>query len=117
MTKQFRLGALAAAVALLTIAAAKHRSVMPPTPPPVVEGPTFSKDVVRIFQQNCQTCHHPGDIAPFSLMTYADAKPHAFEIKANTSARIMPPWKPVTGCGQFNAPRVLSADDIATIAK
>jgi hypothetical protein len=27
--------------------------------------PTFSKEVSRIFQKNCQTCHHPGDIAPF----------------------------------------------------
>src|SRR5438874_116971 len=116
MDNRLKLGALAAAAALLTIAAAKHRAVMPPSAP-VVTGPTFSKELVRIFQANCQTCHHPGDIAPFSLMTYADAQAHAFEIKANTSARIMPPWKPVTGCGQFNAPRVLSADDIATLAK
>src|SRR2546423_14966198 len=117
MNKQFRIGAVAAAAALLTVAAAKHRAVMPPTAPPVVNGPSFSKEIVRIFQTNCQTCHHPGDIAPFSLMTYDDAKAHAVEIKAMTSARIMPPWKPVTGCGEFNAPRVLSAGDIATIAK
>src|SRR5436305_7330029 len=102
-----------AAVAL-TFIGARQRAVVHPFIPP---GPTLSNEVVRIFQANCQTCHHPNDIAPFSLMTYADAKPHAIEIKANTSARIMPPWKPVTGCGEFNAPRVLSAGDIATIAK
>src|SRR5947207_980087 len=116
MNNRVKRGALAVSAALLTIAAGKHRSVMPPPAPPVVEGPTFSKEVVRIFQQNCQTCHHPGDIAPFSLMTYPDAKAHAFEIKANTSAHIMPPWKPVGSCGEFNAPRTLSAEDIATIA-
>src|SRR5436190_8682158 len=116
MNKQLKLGAIAASVALLSLAAARHRAVMPPSAP-IITGPTFDKEIVRIFQQNCQTCHHPGDIAPFSLMTYADAQPHAFEIKANTSAHIMPPWKPVTGCGEFNAPRVLSAEDIATIAK
>ena len=109
------LNAVAISLSLVAIAA-KHRSVTPPVMP-VVTGPTFSNEVVRIFQANCQTCHHPGDIAPFSLMTYADAKEHAFEIKANTTARIMPPWKPVLSCGQFNAPRVLSAEDIATIAK
>ena len=116
MNKRFIFGLAAAAAVTITLAAAKHRAVTPPIMP-AVTGPTFSKEVVRIFQANCQTCHHPGDIAPFSLMTYEDAKPHAFEIKANTSARIMPPWKPVTGCGQFNAPRVLSADDIATLAQ
>src|SRR5262245_17682493 len=43
--------------------------------------PTFSKEVVRVFQKNCQTCHHPGDIAPFSLMTYKDARPWAVAIR------------------------------------
>src|SRR5205085_8845856 len=116
MRKRYIFNVIVAAAAVLAIASTKHRAVMPPIAP-VVTGPTFSNEVVRIFQANCQTCHHPNDIAPFSLMTYADAKPHAIEIKANTSARIMPPWKPVTGCGEFNAPRVLSAGDIATIAK
>src|SRR4051812_42204823 len=107
MNSRTKIAGFAAALALLTLAAGKHRGVTPPVAPPVVAGPTFSNEVVRIFQQNCQTCHHPGDIAPFSLMTYADAKPHTFEIKAMTSARIMPPWKPVTSCGVFNSPRVL----------
>jgi mono/diheme cytochrome c family protein len=98
-----------ASVALLTLGAARHRAVAPST------APTFNREVVRILQQNCQTCHHPGDIAPFSLMTYADAKAHALEIKVNTRAGVMPPWKPASGCGEFNAPRVLSVDEIATI--
>jgi len=116
MTHRAKLSLFAAALAVLTLAAGKHRGVTAPTPP-VITGPTFNKEVVRIFQQNCQTCHHPGDIAPFSLMTYADAQPHAFEIKAMTSARIMPPWKPVASCGVFNAPRTLSSADIATIGE
>jgi hypothetical protein len=105
-----------ASLAVLSLAASRHRAVMPPVEA-TVSGPTFNKEIVRIFQQNCQSCHHTGDIAPFSLMTYADAKPHAFEIKAMTSARIMPPWKPVNGCGEFTNPRTLSSEDIATIAK
>ncbi len=28
---------------------------------------TFSEQIVRILQENCQTCHHPGGIAPFPL--------------------------------------------------
>ncbi|MDP9360947.1 MAG: hypothetical protein M3P29_05780, partial [Acidobacteriota bacterium] len=58
--------------------AARQRAVLHPAPPPqITSGPTFSNEVVRVFQNRCQSCHHPGDIAPFSLMTYADAAPHA----------------------------------------
>jgi hypothetical protein len=70
---------------------------------------------VRIFQQNCQSCHHPGDIAPFSLMTYADAFPYRLQIKLMTQSREMPPWKATAGCGEFDAARVLSTSDIETI--
>ena len=27
--------------------------------------PTFSKDVAPIVQQHCQSCHRPGEAAPF----------------------------------------------------
>ena len=81
------------------------------------EPATFSNQVVRIFQQNCQTCHHPGDIAPFSLMTYEEATPWAESIRANTQSKAMPPWKPVDGCGDFANKRGLSDADIATIAE
>src|SRR6185436_17576343 len=38
------------------------------------KGPTFHKDVEPILVNNCQTCHSPGRIAPFSLISYDDAK-------------------------------------------
>src|SRR5580658_10116318 len=53
---------------------------------------TFSKDVAPIFQERCQNCHHPGSIAPMSLMTYRDARPWARSIKQNVVTRTMPPW-------------------------
>lgn len=80
-------------------------------------GPTFSKEVVRIFQQHCQSCHHEGDIAPFSLVEYADAKAHAVLIRFMTQSRQMPPWKAVEGCGDFKDARRLPQSDIDTIAK
>ncbi|MBI4747027.1 MAG: hypothetical protein HY774_00940 [Acidobacteria bacterium] len=79
--------------------------------------PTFNKEIVRIFQKNCQVCHHPNYIAPFSLMTYDEAKPWAQAIKAETQAKRMPPWKAASGCGSFNDERVLSAEDIDLIAR
>ena len=77
--------------------------------------PTFSKEVVRIMQKNCQTCHHPGDIAPFSMMTYRETRPWAQAIREQVLLRKMPPWKPVQGCGDFRDTRGLSEDEIRTI--
>lgn len=80
-------------------------------------GPTFSKEVVRIFQQHCQSCHREGDIAPFPLMTYADAKPRAALIKFMTETRQMPPWKAVEGCGDFKDERRLDDAELDIIKK
>jgi hypothetical protein len=77
--------------------------------------PTFSQEVVRIFQKNCQTCHHPGDIAPFSLMTFPDARPWSRSIKEQVLLHKMPPWKPTTGCGDFRETRGLTDDERAKI--
>src|SRR5215468_12434356 len=78
---------------------------------------TFNNQVVRIFQRNCQVCHHPGDIAPFSLMTYRDARPWARSIQQKVVTRQMPPWKPATGCGDFAGERRLSDDEISLISQ
>ena len=77
--------------------------------------PTFSGEVVRIFQAQCQTCHHPGDIGPFSLMDYQGAKPYAERIKERVTARTMPPWKPALGIGAFEDERILTGAQIDTI--
>ncbi len=77
--------------------------------------PTFSQEIVRIFQKNCQTCHHPGDIAPFSLMTFAEARPWSRAIREQVILRKMPPWKPTAGCGDFREIRGLTDDERAKI--
>ena len=113
-----RLLPLVLILAALPVFAAKQRVVRHPAPPSAPpSSPTFSNEVVRILQQNCQTCHREGDIAPFPLMTYADAKPRASLIKFMTETRQMPPWKPVDGCGDFRDERRLSDADIDTIRK
>lgn len=99
----------------LPMLAARQRAVRHPSPSP--PGPTFSKEVVRIFQQHCQSCHHEGDIAPFPLVTYEDAKPHAALIKFMTQSRQMPPWKASQSCGTFADERRLSTADIDTLAQ
>src|SRR5215472_13261415 len=64
----------------------------PPTTGPQNSAPTFHKDVEPILQDHCQGCHSPNNIAPFSLMTYADASPWAGPMVIQTSQRLMPPW-------------------------
>jgi len=80
--------------------------------------PTYGKEVSRILQKNCESCHRPGQIAPFALTSYGQAKAFAKEIKRVTQARVMPPWKAVRGFGQeFENERHLDDADIDTLAR
>ncbi|MBC8167143.1 MAG: ascorbate-dependent monooxygenase [Bryobacteraceae bacterium] len=63
--------------------------------------PTYNADVAPLVQGKCQRCHRPGDIAPFELATYKDAVTWSEDIKRVLEARLMPPWKPVPGHGEF----------------
>ncbi len=77
--------------------------------------PTFNKDVAPILYKNCVTCHRPGEVAPFSLLTYSEAKRWAPMIAQATAAHIMPPWKAEAGFGDFADARVLTEIQIATL--
>jgi len=79
--------------------------------------PTFNKEVVRIFQQRCQGCHHPGAIGPFSLMDYESLRPYGRSIRERVVERTMPVWKPMPGIGDFLDPQVLTQEQIDTITQ
>ena len=80
------------------------------------EGPvTFSKDVAPILQENCQTCHRPGDIAPMSLLSYQEARPWAKSIRQVASDRTMPPWHADAQAGTFANDSSLSEQEISTL--
>ncbi len=76
---------------------------------------TFNKDVLPILQNNCQSCHRPGQIAPMSLLTYKDVRPWAKAIKAATVARKMPPWNADPKYGHFTNDRSLKQSEIDTL--
>ena len=78
---------------------------------------TFSNQIVRLFQEQCQVCHHPGEVAEFSLMDYESAKPWARQIKSATQRGYMPPWRPVPGHGDFLGERVLTQAEVDLIAR
>ena len=76
---------------------------------------TFTKDIAPIVWSRCASCHRPGEIGPFSLITYEDVRRRAAQIATVTARRIMPPWKPVEGKGSFQNQRRLTDDELQSL--
>src|SRR3954462_9052203 len=79
--------------------------------------PTFSTDVAPIIWNRCSTCHRPGEIGPFSLITYDEVRRHATQIAAGTARRLMPPWKPAAATGEFVNERRLTDAELQTLQR
>ena len=115
---------IAAGLVMLVFAAsAAQRSSQQPaqhspvqTPEAAAPVPNFAHDIAPILFRNCVPCHRPGESAPFSLLSYADAKKHAERIATVTSTREMPPWLPAAAYGDFAGEHRLTAEEIALIA-
>jgi tetratricopeptide (TPR) repeat protein len=78
---------------------------------------TFSREVAPIIFANCAGCHRPGGSAPFSLLTYADARQRATLIARVTATHVMPPWQPDSAYGELAGDRRLSPDQIAVLTQ
>ncbi|MHB1558723.1 MAG: redoxin domain-containing protein [Isosphaeraceae bacterium] len=76
---------------------------------------TYASDVARIVQDRCQSCHRPGQVGPFSLLSYDDARKHAAMIREVVEERRMPPWHADPRFGHFRNDRSLSAQERATL--
>lgn len=79
-------------------------------------GPTYAGQVKGILDRNCVSCHRSGEIGPFPLATYDQAKTRAENIAAVAQAKVMPPWKPEGMHGAFADERRLSDADIKTLS-
>lgn len=80
--------------------------------------PTFSKDIAPLLFSRCASCHRPGEIGGFSLLSYADARPRAAAIARVTRDRSMPPWPPDQGPGlEFIGERRLASAEIETLGR
>src|SRR3979490_2810122 len=73
---------------------------------------TFNRDIAPIVWSRCASCHRPGEIGPFSLITYDDVRRRAAQIAEGTARRITPPWKPVEGKGEFQSERRLTEAEL-----
>lgn len=92
------------AIANLSLAADASLKAAADSPGPP---PNFAKDVVPIFQEKCQDCHHKGSMAPMSLVTYAETRPWAKAIKERVLTRQMPPCTLIKRL-EFSASRMTS---------
>jgi peroxiredoxin len=83
---------------------------------PAAANPTYSKDVAPLLQKHCLECHRSGQVGPFSLETYEQARKRATDIAAVVEDRAMPPWKASPHFGlKFKDERILPAKEIATL--
>ena len=105
MNSRLLLG-LTCAAALLALAAPRAKSnPRPQTPDPklIPYSPrpantlTFTKDIAPILFANCASCHRTGEVAPFTLTSYADVAKRAKTIASVVGKRVMPPWKAAPG--------------------
>jgi mono/diheme cytochrome c family protein len=79
--------------------------------------PTYGRDIAPILYRSCASCHRPGESAPFSLLSYDDAKRYAPQIAVAVRTRAMPPWLPEPGYGDFASESRLTEDEIRLIVE
>jgi peroxiredoxin len=109
------------------VAKASPPRVRPPAPelaeardaeevdPADVGDPTYASDAAAIIQNRCTSCHRAGQVAPFSLQSYDDARKHAAMVREVVDNRRMPPWHADPRHGKFANDRSLTAKERATL--
>ena len=76
---------------------------------------TFTRHVAPILYAHCAECHRADEVGPFPLLTYQDVQKRAALIAKVVTKRLMPPWKPDPGHGEFIDERRLTDEQIALI--
>jgi len=108
---------LAVAGAVAAPQAGQSPPGQPGARPDVKSIPTFSKDVAPILYKNCAGCHRTGEIGPMSLISYADARPHAKAIRDEVGDGNMPPWHADPKYGKFANDRSLTPAERETLLR
>ena len=72
---------------------------------------TYAKHVAPVVQKRCQECHRPGEIGPFSLLDYDEAKKRTKRIREAVLEERMPPWHADPRHGTFANDRRLTDDE------
>jgi peroxiredoxin len=72
---------------------------------------TYSKQIARILQDRCVTCHRPGQVAPFAMTGYDEVVGWAETIAEVVKDNRMPPWHASPDHGKFANARNLPDDE------
>ncbi len=78
---------------------------------------SFYRDVLPVLQNRCQQCHRKGEIGPFALKDYAEARDWGPTIREAVTERRMPPWPADPHFGKFSNDMSLSEGELETITK
>jgi hypothetical protein len=89
----------------------------PASAAPSIAKVNYAEHVAPILNAHCVECHRPGEVAPFSLVGYDNAKKWAKMAGSVTSTRRMPPWKAVHGYGEFLDENRLSPMEVETLKR
>jgi hypothetical protein len=77
----------------------------------------YAEHIAPILNKHCVECHRPGEVAPFSLVGYENARRWAPMVSRVSESRRMPPWKAVPGHGEFVDANVLTELQIEHIRR
>ncbi|MCB9743996.1 MAG: hypothetical protein H6740_15455 [Alphaproteobacteria bacterium] len=77
--------------------------------------PTYTGDVAPILRERCESCHSPGQVAPFPLNSYDDVAVIGESVAVSVETRSMPPWLADPACNSYEDSRWLDDGEIATI--
>lgn len=86
-----------ALVVMLLVVAAFPAARQRAAQAPARASTTFSATIAPIIYANCVTCHRPGEVAPFPLISYEDVAKRGALIAKVTGSRYMPPWHAAHG--------------------
>jgi peroxiredoxin len=76
---------------------------------------SYSSDVASILDARCVSCHRPGQVAPFPLLSYEHARRWATSIAEVITDGRMPPWHADPHYGHFANDRSLTAREKAVL--
>ena len=81
----------------------------------ITAAPTYWEDVKPIIDAKCADCHTPGAIGPFPLTTYAEVADVSGLVKAEVSAKTMPPFIYDNLCREYTHDPTLSDEELETV--
>ena len=76
---------------------------------------TYAKQISRLLNSHCVSCHRPGEIAPFSLTDFDEVVGWAEMIQEVVNDRRMPPWHANPAHGTFKNDMSLSQGQVELI--